>query len=76
MKKILLLLALLIWAGCSDDSGSSVNANGCHEEKVTYDDVCGMNYNASACYQVETAMQLKGETSITIEVCDNSDGFY
>lgn len=73
MKKILLLLALLIWTGCSDDSGSSVNANGCHEETIHYNEVCDSwneKYDASACYQVETAMQLKGETSITIEVCE------
>ena len=72
MKKILLLLALLIWAGCSDDSGSSVNANGCHEETINYNDVCVNNYDASACWQLETA----NVSSMTIEVCDNSDGFY
>lgn len=69
MKKILLLLALLIWAGCSDDSGSSVNANGCHKETVHYNEVCGMNYDASACWQLDEA----NRSSMTIEVCDNYD---
>lgn len=69
MKKILLLLALLIWAGCSDDSGSSVNANGCHEETITRDVVCdGWNekYGANACWQLDNA----NVSSMTIEVCE------
>ena len=70
MKKLLLLLALLIWAGCSDDSGSSVNANGCRNKKITYDDVCvGENYDANACWQLDNA----NVSSMTIEVCDNYD---
>lgn len=69
MKKILLLLALLIWAGCSDDSGSSVNANGCRNKKITRDEVCdGWNekYDANACWQLDNA----NVSSMTIEVCE------
>lgn len=67
MKKILLLLALLIWAGCSDDSGSSVHANGCHEETITRDEVCmGETYDASACWQLDQA----NVSTMTIEVCE------
>lgn len=75
MKKILLLLALLIWAGCSDDSGSSVNANGCHKETIHYNEVCDTwneKYDANACWQLDNA----NVSSMTIEVCDNYDGFY
>lgn len=75
MKKLLLLLALLIWAGCSDDSGSSVHANGCHEETVSQDVVCDIwsdKYDAGRCGQ----LQNWNMWSTTIEVCDNNDGFF
>lgn len=71
MKKLLIILATMILVGCAENGVSAVSTNGCHEETVHYNDVCvGENYDANACYQVETAMQLKGETSITIEVCE------
>ena len=69
MKKLLLVLFALLWAGCSDDSGSSVNANGCRNKKITRDEVCGMNYDANACWQLNNA----NVSSMTIEVCDNYD---
>lgn len=71
MKKILLLLALLIWTGCSDDSGSSVNANGCHEETVTRDEVCNSwnDTDVGLCVQMESLNMW----STTIEVCDNQN---
>lgn len=73
MKKLLIILATMILVGCAENGVSAVSTNGCHEETVHYNEVCdwtNSKYDASACYQVETAMQLKGETSITIEVCE------
>ena len=69
MKKLLLVLFALIWVGCSDDSGSSVNANGCHKETVTRDVVCdGWNEKSDMglCVQMESLNMW----STTIEVCD------
>ena len=69
MKKLLLVLFALIWVGCSDDSGSSVNANGCRNKKITRDEVCDSlneKYDASACWQLDEA----NRSSMTIEVCD------
>ncbi|MBO7696412.1 MAG: hypothetical protein J6T10_27555 [Methanobrevibacter sp.] len=73
MKKLLIILATMILVGCAENGVSAVSTNGCHEETVHYNEVCdwtNSKYDANACYQVETAMQLKGETSITIEVCE------
>ena len=69
MKKLLLVLFALLWAGCSDDSGSSVNANGCRNKKITRDEVCDTwneKYDANACWQLDEA----NRSSMTIEVCD------
>ncbi len=75
MKKILLLLALLIWAGCSDDSGSSVHANGCHEETIHYNEVCdwtNSKYDVTTCEILMSKMSVNDgyDFSTTIEVCE------
>lgn len=66
MKKLLIILATMILVGCAENGVSAVSTNGCHEETITRDEVCGDNYDANACWQLNNA----NVSSMTIEVCE------
>lgn len=67
MKKLLIILATMILVGCAENGVSAVSTNGCHEETITYNEVCkGENYDPSACWQLESS----NVSSMTIEVCE------